>query len=236
MQEGRAFVGFSEGPIDFPPTFKYDVLRTLKRSKTKGSRHHGKYTERHNPLYEVEEPDRDDDEGDEDGEGASMASSVWTSVHSRPPSDSDDEFFNSSPARAVSAPNLAQKITISAAHKAKTKWMALLSPPSAPSTPSGRWRKPNYNRIAPSTLNIGEPISARSSTDMPATPPPYTATKSMSPESPKSDLLRPRGPIRSTSVKSVQQSGDEDTDDEDRGVYDSSSKKRVPSWCVCMKS
>jgi hypothetical protein len=37
-------------------------------------------------------------------------------------------------------------------------------------------------------------------------------------------------------MKSVQQSGDEDTDEEDKGVYDSSNKKRVPSWCVCTKS
>jgi hypothetical protein len=36
-------------------------------------------------------------------------------------------------------------------------------------------------------------------------------------------------------MRSVQQSGDDDTDDEDKGVYDSSNKKRVPSWCVGME-
>ena len=33
MEAGQAFIGFQEGRIDFPPTFKYDVLRTVKRSK-----------------------------------------------------------------------------------------------------------------------------------------------------------------------------------------------------------
>lgn len=32
MERGEAFVGFNEASIDFPPTFKYDVLR-YKRSK-----------------------------------------------------------------------------------------------------------------------------------------------------------------------------------------------------------
>jgi len=243
MQEGKAFVGFNEGPINFAPTFKYDVLRTLKRSKIKGSRHNWKYyADKHNPLYEVEEPDRDDDddEGDEDGEGegASMASSVWTSVHSKPPTDGDDsDFFNSSPAQAVSAPNLAHKVSVAAAaHKAKTKWLALLAPMSVPSTPATKWRKPKHSSTAPSTPNIKQPTSTRSSADIPTTLPANIVMESaVSPESTSNSLLRLR-PIRSTSTKSVLQSGDEDTDEEDRGVYDSSNKKRVPSWCICTTS
>ncbi|TFY62188.1 hypothetical protein EVJ58_g4021 [Rhodofomes roseus] len=34
MEAGRAFVGFHEAPITFPPTFKYDVMRTLKRRRS----------------------------------------------------------------------------------------------------------------------------------------------------------------------------------------------------------
>jgi len=243
MQEGKGFVGFNEGPINFAPTFKYDVLRTLKRSKTKGSRHNWKFNaERPNPLYEVEELDRDDDEdeGDDDGEGgegASMTSSVWTSVHSKAPTDGDDsDFFTSSPAQAVSTPNLAHKISVAAAaHKAKTKWLALLAPVSAPSTPTTMWRKPKHGGTMPSAPSVKEPISARSSTDIGAKPSAH-AKSTASPELTSNRLSRPRAPIRSTSMKSVQQSGDEDTDEEDKGVYDSSNKKRVPSWCVCTKS
>ncbi|KAI5115634.1 hypothetical protein M0805_008636 [Coniferiporia weirii] len=34
MEKGEAFVGFNEAPINFPPTFKYDVMRSLKRDKS----------------------------------------------------------------------------------------------------------------------------------------------------------------------------------------------------------
>jgi hypothetical protein len=237
MQEGKSFIGFNEGPINFAPTFKYDVLRTLKRSKTKGSRHNWKFNaERHNPLYEVEEPDRDDDEdeGDDDGEGegASITSSVWTSVHSKVPTDGDDsDFFNSLPAQAVSTPNLAHKISVAtAAHKAKTKWLALLAPVSTPSTPTTMWRKPKHS----GTPSLRESTPVSSSNDIGAKPS-VNAKLTVSPELTSNKLLRPRGPIRSTSTKSVPQSGDEDTDEEDKGVYDSSNKKRVPSWCVYTK-
>ena len=240
MREGKAFVGFKEGPINFAPTFKYDVLRTLKRSKTKGSRNNWKYhAEKHDPLYEIEEPDRDedDDKGDEDceGEGASMVSSVWTSVHSKPPTDGDDdEFFSSPSAEAVSTPNLAHKISIvAAAHKAKIKWMALLGSTSAPNTPASKWRKLRNSSTAPSAFNIREPTPTKLSTN---TPQAHADAQWLPPGYANSGLLHPLGPIQSTSIKSVQQSGDEDTEDEDKGVYDSSNKKRVPSWCVCIET
>jgi hypothetical protein len=214
MQEGKGFVGFNEGPINFAPTFKYDVLRTLKRPKAKSSRHNWKLNaEKHNLLYEVEELDRDDDEGegDEDGEGegASVTSSVWTSIHSKAPTDGDDsDIFNSPPAQSVSSPNLAHKISVAAAaYRAKTKWLALLAPASAPSTPAAIWRKAKHSGVTPS---VREPIPVRSLSDVCTKPLAY--------------------------AKSIQQSGDEDTDEEDKGVYDSSNKKRVPSWCVCTES
>lgn len=34
MQNGRAFVGFHEAPITFPPTFKYDVIRPMRRRRS----------------------------------------------------------------------------------------------------------------------------------------------------------------------------------------------------------
>lgn len=34
METGRAFVGFHEAPITFPPTFKFDVMRTMKRRRS----------------------------------------------------------------------------------------------------------------------------------------------------------------------------------------------------------
>lgn len=35
LKEGDAFKGFKEAPIEFPPTYKYDVLKTLKIKRTK---------------------------------------------------------------------------------------------------------------------------------------------------------------------------------------------------------
>jgi hypothetical protein len=34
VQNKQAFVGFRETAIDFPPTFKYDVLRTIRQTQT----------------------------------------------------------------------------------------------------------------------------------------------------------------------------------------------------------
>lgn len=240
MRNGLAFVGFNEGPIDFAPTFKYDVLRTIKRPKTKGARQSWKHhAEKHKPLFEVEEREKSDDDGDEDGEaneGASLASSVWTSIHSRPPTDPEDEdvFVSSASSPVVNlAGGLAHKISIAAAaHKAKAKWMTLISSKSTPSPKSHKRKSMLSEPTSPTTpipiatVTESTPVTSNEA----LVPIPDSLAKNASPDSKKSGLLRPNGPIRSLSSKSAMQSGDEETDDEDRGVYDSSNKKRVPSW------
>lgn len=232
MRNGLAFVGFKEGPINFAPTFKYDVLRTLKRAKTKSYRPHWKHrTDKvANPLHEEEEPDRDDDdEGDEEEsgeEGASMTSSKWTSVRSKVTEFEDEEDVFGD--QVLTLPQLSHRVSISAAAlKAKTKWKALVSPPSGPSTPSlSKWLKPKSFTVDGSTTYFQEQVS-NISMDRKSTPEPVR--KSMSPDPTSQGLLRLP---KATSTKSVQQSGDDETDDDDKGVYDSSAKKRVPSWCV----
>ena len=235
MRNGLAFVGFNEGPINFAPTFKYDVLRTIKKSKTKGARHSWKHHgEKHKPLYEVEEREKSDDDVDEDGEaneGASLASSVWTSIHSRPATDPEDEdvFVNSASSPVVNlAGGLAHKMSIAAAaHKAK--WTNLIS---STSTPSHKVHKRKSveptSPTAPIPIATGTELTPVTSNE--ALVP--SISKNASLDSKKPGLLRSIGPTRSLSPKSAMQSGDEETDDEDRGVYDSSNKKRVPSWYV----
>ncbi|KAJ7274558.1 Endonuclease/exonuclease/phosphatase [Mycena haematopus] len=217
MQSGKAFVGFNEAPIDFPPTFKYDVLRTLKSKRKSRWRTHGGEPARR--LTEVDEQDAEDDgdesdkEGEGEGEAISLSSSVYTSMHSRHGTDGDEDYFNPSPSSNgisnFSSPG--SRISISALHKAKTKWVALLTPGS-PQSP--RWLKTKSASLAGRQTPADEKfdVGERSSLDI------------------SSSILRP-SLKRLSSTKSSLASDDEDEGGDDKGVYDSSSKKRVPSWC-----
>ncbi|KAJ6513431.1 inositol polyphosphate phosphatase [Mycena sanguinolenta] len=210
MQSGKAFVGFNEAPIDFPPTFKYDVLRTIKKRKGRWK------TEAARRLTEVDEQDAEDESDDKEGEGegegeaVSFSSSVYTSMHSRHGTDGDDDYFNPSPSSNgisnFSSPG--SRISVSV-NKAKTKWLSLLSP-SSPRSP--RWLKSKSAPFLASPTDDKE-RPERPSLDIP------------------SSVLRP-SLKRLSSTKSSMHSDDEENDgSEDKGVYDSSSKRRVPSWC-----
>lgn len=237
MRNGLAFVGFREGPINFAPTFKYDVLRTLKRAKTKSYRPHWKNRADTivNPLHEEEGLDRDEDEEgeeeeEEEGEeGASLASSNWTSARSKVTDFDDEDDLGDQPPSQPAFPQLTHRVSISAAaQKAKTKWKALVSPPSGPSTPSlAKWLRPKSFTVDGGTTAYFQQHVSHISMDRSSTPEPIR--KSISPEPGGHGLLHLP---RTMSTKSVQQSGDDETDDDDKGVYDSSAKKRVPSWCV----
>ena len=249
MEHGDAFVGFHEADISFPPTFKYDVIRTLKRLKAKSVRS----AKHDSPLVSdplVEEPEVHVDVVDaevENGDGygdnedvGSLASSNTVSINYRSPSErapAEDDYFSRTRVLRASTGNLVQKVkTMAAAQKAKTKWLTRLSPTSpsllpntksisSPMLSSGlsKWsdelRKSSLEERRAPTLSskmacVAPPILDSSSTKSSA------ISKSID-----QSFLGPRlfrtDPIRSTSDEEV---------DEDRGVYDSSSKKRVPSW------
>ncbi len=112
MATGNAFAGFKEASISFPPTFKYDVLRSLKRSRTKSLRRPPAtpiiMTPHEKVLSEVAEAEREQEaaadedrrtqheqHGDEDHEqeqdAVSVVSTAWTSVRSRRTVDRDQE-------------------------------------------------------------------------------------------------------------------------------------------------
>lgn len=216
MKQGKSFSGFNEAPINFPPTFKYDVLRTLKRSKRTGPKHL-QLGDQATPLLEIEEPDELDDV-DDDGEGASLVSSAMTSVISHPntePGMEDDTYFYTLP----STPTGASKVSVvsSATNKARAKWLSLLSPSlgnppnkSLKLKQSEPWAVPSPttpNRLAPSsplTPNISNTSSETGKRRF-LRPPPMV-------------LVNSAGPQQSDAVL------------EEKGVYDSSHKKRVPSW------
>lgn len=230
MQSEQAFVGFDEAPIDFPPTFKYDVLRTIKRSKSKRHRYSGDNTltvvEVEEPDHELDDEDGEGDEGEGEGEGeaASMASSTFTSTHSKgtfEQGDTEDDYFSRSKASRASTGNLVNKVwAATAAHKAKAKWMGLLSPGTpGRNSPSMSSPKRWSNKIRRSSLDD----AADDAGTVPSTPAVQTdnlSTKSTLPGNGRAD----------TNSNPIITLTEEEIEDDDRGVYDTSSKKRVPSW------
>ncbi|EPQ54309.1 hypothetical protein GLOTRDRAFT_111629 [Gloeophyllum trabeum ATCC 11539] len=272
MQNGHAFDGFHEAPINFPPTFKYDVLKTIKRSKKKG---HSRVSSKDSAisravdeLPEVEEKDGDDqdehdaDEEDERGDAESLAPSYWSSAMGSRKTAGDDESDEDAPPATPSRPahstgNLVQKLSIvTAAHKAKSKWKALISPSVASFTrhthrsiddPSRDSRSDEPRAASRASDNVSPPEVPSKANGVPpevpgkvngATPevpskpagtPPEVPTKLDGYVQPRRS--RPVSMKRALSVKSSRRSLEDEPEDPDRGVYDSSAKQRVPSWC-----
>ncbi|KAJ3556613.1 hypothetical protein NM688_g1926 [Phlebia brevispora] len=271
MENGEAFVGFNEGLIDFPPTFKYDVLRS-KRSRHRHSKRLSKSpmgdpAQHEKQLTEIEEHRQDtedyksDEEQEYDGEAASLASTNYTRYttdnEDQQDRDRDDYFAASSSGRSnASSHNLTNKDWYNAAaHKAKTKWLTLLST-SVPHTPIGKWAKfkQSHSSISNSVNSNYEPPSSPS---MPDSPPPAfrsttfppTPDQSESALSKESDSRhvtpsksgnsmengRLSAPLtiggRTNSTKSTTKSEDKEDGGEAKFNYDSSYKQRVPSWC-----
>lgn len=216
MKQGKSFIGFNEAPINFPPTFKYDVLRTLKRSKRTGPKPLS-LGDRSPALLEIEEPDDPDDVDD----GASLVSSAMTSVVSHPntePGMEDDSYFYTMPSTPTGATSTSKVSVVStAANKARAKWLSLLSPSFVPPIKSLKLKQPEPWAVpSPTTTNRLAPPS-------PLTP----NTSNTSSETGKRRFLRP------PPMALVNSAGPQQTEvvGEEKGVYDSSHKKRVPSWC-----
>jgi len=226
MTNGQAFVGFREAAIDFPPTFKYDVLRTLglsMRHKRRGSsrkRLEDKAQRLTSPdEREGEAFETEDVEEEAEGEAGSMASTFATSVNSRTAGDHDidDDYFHASPSLPTTAMSSSK---VSVAEKAKAKWMSLLSPLSPPGKLLKLKRKGTHG-----PYSLADAVSEAVST--PLLPPGRAASH----ETVESPYLRPPPIIFVSSTDSSTRSHADDGDG--KGVYDTSHKKRVPSWYVC---
>ncbi|KAJ3867038.1 inositol polyphosphate phosphatase [Lentinula novae-zelandiae] len=258
MDHGRAFVGFSEGVIMFPPTFKYDVMRTLKRNKHRSGHRVGQLrypnekarrltevddkeldTAKHDSRINDEDGDQESDGEDEDreedpdaeGEGeeesTSLASSIWTSLHSKAITEQqpDESYFSSTPnmMRSASAPGSRASLSL-AAHKAKTKWRSLLSP-AALSSPTKRLKKPSFLEQQQNLLTrLQKRKTQQSVEDLKL----GGSEPEISPDAASSHTAQRS---RVNSSKSQVPSDDDDVSQEDKGVYDSSHKRRVPGWC-----
>ena len=280
MATSDAFRGFNEAPIRFPPTFKYDVLRTLsKRSRRKSFKRppitpivaspHDKllsevaeHEHEHAAALEdkadqAAQHDRDCDD-DVEQDAVSLASSAWTSVRSRrtvdPERDDDDEdeddreppsagYPMQSPPASASASNLVHKVwSVTTAHKAKEKWISLFSPnsPRSPSTPGKRskWRQSWTSSKSQVPLRRGNPPHGVPTVeDGPAPQTPMDPADSRQPKSQRTKEFQTalQDAVQARPHKHLALSENNvDLEDEDRGVYDSSHKQRVPSWSVLL--
>jgi hypothetical protein len=270
MQTNPAFAGFEEGPIDFPPTFKYDVLKykRTKRISKRVSRNPPEYDQSHEKqLTEIEEKaqeraaDDTDEEPEVDGEALSVAS-AWTSntrftVDGEDQEPEGEDYFLNNAYRANASTghlvNEAKILSSTAVHKAKAKWMSLVAKPHSPLR---KWHKTkleqnNERPQTPLSSTLPPPSPSSPSPRFPhfiaVTLPPTPSLEGVNtPNLQASDnLLKPTrsvgssehspssSPAQANSVPArISQGNDKSGDEEEKGVYDSSHKQRVPSWYV----
>jgi hypothetical protein len=238
MDKQEAFVGFQEGPIDFPPTFKYDVLRTLKVKHRDSKLHRWKSQDRvqrltevhEKPAVDAEEEEDQDTDAEADADATSVASSMWTSTRSRHAlNEAEDEFFATGSAKLQhSASTPSSKRLSRVATKAKVKWIELTSP-SSPVSPVN-WLKVKSKSKALRSKQSSNP-SSEANVEGKLLVPVRSTSLDGSPRRQNSFLAPPSmSAIAASSLKSSIPSDDEINAQSDKGVYDSSSKKRVPSW------
>jgi hypothetical protein len=243
MRNGQAFVGFREAAIDFPPTFKYDVLRTI-RHKRRRSKHSQPVTEIVAQLSqdhteagdqpeaeEHHEGGHSDGSSDDDtnGELASVISSGTTTFsHGDQVSDEDNnsgaesDYLRRRMAYPQSSGGLVKRISMSAAQRAKSKWAELVNAPASPRIRRSRRANTVTSRSG------GDGKSPRS---VPTTPL-LGQRGAPSADNASDNILGSTTSLRGRVQSHLSLTGDGTAETEDdKGVYDSSSKRRVPSWC-----
>lgn len=243
MGNGEAFPGFNEAPISFPPTFKYDVLKRSKslsiRERITGRPSH---STRATGLSEIEERDFEIAAPSEksgiteaadavDGMSIRSASITAASSPSLHHMDWDDDshslaLFETSREEAMEAIQDAAGHIPKAAIKAKEKFLSSLPSFAARSPDEKKGRalkaKVNSRRIHQVFLRNKFLNALRNSSN---------SEVGFSPAGSANDLLNVNGnQLSSTSLNLSIASTDVEVGGEYR--YDTSSKRRVPSWYV----
>ena len=240
MRNGQAFVGFREATINFPPTFKYDVLRTTRHKRRRSKQAHSAVGVSPPSLEPTEAGEQRELEGNHDcgrsevssedeTELASVISSGTTTYSQRDQmSDEDNDSGADSDylRRRMSYPQrsggLVKRISVSAAQRAKSKWAEFINGPSS------------QHFVRPRRANTPTPqIRAVSKSPRSVQTTPLLGRRSTtSLDQPPDDVLASSPPLRARVQPSPSFVGDGTAETEDdKGVYDSSSKQRVPSWC-----
>ncbi|KAJ9112299.1 hypothetical protein QFC19_000718 [Naganishia cerealis] len=275
MIRGDVFDGFSEAPIDFAPTFKYDVWRSAKRARSIRRKKEAKTREKDKEarkeggeaILEVdEECDTDnnctDDQssmitGDRRGSvdtSAALSTIAGTGSEDEGSPTSERYATVTQPHRPVAA--VAKTTAIKAKHRFM-KFIKSATPPVSIPSPSGGSRAVSAKSASPSRSAVLSPPEAADWAAPDVTTHTYPADlfekRRQSVDSTYSESLVPGslssyrpGLTRHLSTKlkrrfSTSQHNNQDVNDDDtssssaedirEGVYDSSSKQRVPSWC-----
>jgi hypothetical protein len=251
MREGKVFEDFAEGEIDFAPTFKYDVWHSAKKMRRRGELP----IKRENVigLPGVEEDENgeemevptDDQASFISGTTATMDrrgsvdSSLWlsgsltTGIEEENEDDlSDEPNTVQQPARPIAA--VAKTGVIKAKHRFM-KIMKSASPRSSSpiSTPSPRSESPprslanSYSsQRTLNTMNTMSQQPSRTSID--------STRRSIDSEVSRPGLTRGLSKRLKRTLSGRQDTPDESSSDSEedtrQGVYDTSSKQRVPSW------
>lgn len=267
MKKGEAFTGFSEASINFPPTFKYNVMKSVKRDKSLYSKELGRalgskrwLAQRSNQnLTEVQETgDEHAQQAAEDERGASMdadednrsivstavsATSTQSRVAGNGAASDNDGYFapSTSPRPSTrtddSNPPASNNITAGkiliakAALKAKAKWISIVRP-NVPRRPIARSVSKRSQQSA-SSASFPQLRSRRANSDGASAF--RGAASAIELGRSHRELRRMSSKRSSKSAKSSKKpasaKGTEGTvQDSDPGVYDTSSKQRVPSW------
>ncbi|KZT73474.1 DNase I-like protein [Daedalea quercina L-15889] len=230
MEMGRAFVGFQEAPITFPPTFKYDVMRTMKRRRSSPKplaspfipstpvAGHQKVltnvTEKDGEALtsacetegnDVSESERVE-ERERDQDAVSVVSSTFTSARSKYTNQSQGEEAQETEEETLffageTRTRTGKVIQRLSLTAMKAKWVAMVSP-----------AKTEFINHMPAKLKRRQ--RAESTRDSPG---------------PRSQSGARSIPDDHASSANVQDNAREE--DAPEGVYDSSHKQRVPSWC-----
>lgn len=205
MKKGGAFDGFHEAPIDFAPTFKYDVSRRPKVRKRLSPQ--GQSPMPHAGVRQAEMAEEDVDEGTD-----LVSLSSVTTDNSRTLSES--EYFRVLPSSSTIASSNGRNGDNT---KVKPRWLSLLSPSFATS--------PKFSKFQ---TNLSSQVGTPTNPNAPLSASPESATTPKSAKFVKRFLRPPPMINLSVSQSTIQ----DEFDEEGKGVYDTSSKKRVPSWLV----
>lgn len=212
MKEGKAFVGFEEGPINFPPTFKYDVLRTLKKPKRSPSKR-GQSPQTDSPAYTSQDQlaleERDD--------VISIASTVSRSSSSTSGDEQVEAAVTALPAKATDVDSGPSKVI----YKTRKRWLSLLSTRLSPYRSS----KPSPEGSVVNTVRKSMEETQRLNKSRAPTP---AQRHSLDTSHGRALQLQPPAILISSTTSSLH--SEEQQADPDKGVYDSSHKQRVPSW------